>query len=643
MILKKLFSPAQIGSLTLTNRIILPAMCTVFANEGGYVSDKLIDYHVARAKGGCGLNIVEIASIHPTSAVPKVLGIYDDKFIPGLEQLARAIKEAGGKACLQLWHAGRQVNSIQTGIPIVAPSAIPCPLCQEMPKELTKEEILELIASYGDAAQRAKKAGFDAIELHGAHGYLINQFLSPYSNKRTDEYGGSPENRTRFAIEVIKDIRRKVGEDYPILFRMGSEEMVEGGLTLEDAKSIAQALENAGVNALHVSIGVYQTVFYTIPTIDMPLAFNVDRAAAIKSVVSIPVITVGRINDPLLAEKILAQGKADFVAIGRGQIADPAFSNKAKNDNFDEITKCIGCIQGCFDVIFGSGLTQPACCLLNPTVGFEKEFEEIKTDKPKRVLIAGGGPGGLEAAIMLKKKGHEVVLCEMDSKLGGQFFIAGIAPRKAEFTKASESLGQRAVMAGVDIRLQTMVTPEFIDGMDPDFIIIATGAEPIVPNIKGVEGINVFTAQDILRGNETTGAHVAVIGGGLVGLETAEFLAKQKKKVTVIEMLDDVAKDMGFIRKVVTMQHISDAGIQIITNAKCIEISDSEVLIDKDGKMERLQEIDSVVIAVGSRSNNKLEEYLKNAQYEYCVIGDAKQARKAIDAIWEAAEVAKSL
>lgn len=643
MILKKLFNPAQIGSLSLTNRIILPAMCTVFAKEGGYVSDKLIDYHVARAKGGCGLNIVEIAAVHPTSAVPKVLGIYDDKFLPGLEQLATAIKEAGGKACLQLWHAGRQVNSIQTGIPIVAPSAIPCPLCQEMPKELTKEEIQELIASYGDAALRAKKAGFDAIELHGAHGYLINQFLSPYSNKRTDEYGGSPENRMQFAIEVMKDIRSKVGDEYPILFRMGSDEMVEGGLTLEDAKGIAQALENSGVNALHVSIGVYQTVFYTIPTIDMPLAFNVDSAAAIKSVVSIPVITVGRINDPLLAEKILVQGKADFVAIGRGQIADPEFSNKARNDDFEGITKCIGCIQGCFDVIFGSGLTQPACCLLNPTVGFEKEFEGSKTEKPKKVLIAGGGPGGLEAAIMLKKKGHEVILCEMDSKLGGQFFIAGIAPRKAEFSKASESLGQKAIAAGVDVRLQTMVTPELIDQVNPDYIIVATGAEPIMPNIKGIEGTNVFAAQDVLKGMKTTGEKVAVIGGGLVGLETAEFLAKQKKKVTIVEMLDDVAKDMGFIRKVVTTQHINDAGIQIITNAKCTEIRDSEVRIEKDGKNESLQDIDSIVIAVGSKSNNKLEEYLKNSHYEYCVIGDAKRARKAIDAIWEAAEVAKSL
>lgn len=642
MILKKLFSPAQIGGLTLKNRVILPAMCTVFANEGGYVSEKLIQYHAARAKGGCGLNIVEIASVHPTSYVPKVLGIFDDKYLPGLEQLAKAIKEAGGKACLQLWHAGRQVNSIQTGLPIVAPSAIPCPLCQEMPQELTAGEIKELIVSYGEAALRAKKAGFDAIELHGAHGYLINQFLSPYSNKRTDQYGGSFENRMHFVIEVLQEIRTKVGNEYPILFRMDSDEMVEGGLTLDDAKEIAKGLEKAGVNALHISIGVYQTVFYTIPTIDMPVAFNVDSAAAIKSEVSIPVITVGRINDPLLAEKILEQGKADFVSIGRGQIADPEFCNKAMSDDFDAITKCIGCIQGCFDVIFGSGLTQPACCLLNPTVGFEKDYEG-QTNKPKRVLIAGGGPGGLEAAIMLKKRGHEVILCEKDSKLGGQFFIAGVAPRKGEFSRAAEGLGEKVKAVGVDIRLQTMVTPELIDRIDPDYTIIATGSEPIMPGLKGIDRSNVFTAHDILKGNKTAGDRVVVIGGGLVGLETAEFLAKQKKEVTVVEMLDEVGKDMGFIRKVVTSQHIGNAGIRIITNAKCTEIGDCEVQIEKDGKVERLANIDSVVIAVGSRPYNRLEEYLKDSNLAYSVIGDAKSARKALDAIKEAAELANTL
>ena len=500
-----------------------------------------------------------------------------------------------------------------------------------------------MIEAYGDAALRAKKAGFDAIELHGAHGYLINQFMSPYSNKRTDAYGGSFENRIRFALEVIDNIKTKVGKDFPIIFRMSSEEKVEGGLTLEDSKKIAQSMETAGIHAVHVSIGVYQTVFYTIPTVDIPVAFNVDAAASIKSVVTIPVITVGRINDPILAEKIIDQNKADFVAIGRGQIADSEFCNKSINDNFESIVKCIGCIQGCFDVVLGSGLSEPAGCLLNPSAGHEKDYVLQSVGAAKKVLVIGGGPAGLEAATVLKKRGHHVILCESSSQLGGQFFIAGTAPRKSEFNKAAVSMGERAIQAGVDIRLQTKATPSLIEKLNPDLVILATGSEPIMPAISGINQPHVSSAHDILRGSKTAGEKIAVVGGGLVGLETAEFLAAQKKDVVVLEMLDEVGKDLGFIRKVLTLQHIGQANIELITNAKCIEIRQDRILIEKNGVVEEKFDIDSVVIAVGAKSNNRLEEYLKNSKYKYYVVGDAKKARKAIDAIREAAEVSISL
>ena len=629
-----------IGTLRVKNRIILPAMCTIFADTGGFVSEKLINYHAARAKGGSGMNIVEIAAVHPSTKSPKVLGIYDDEFIPGLAKLAAAIKNNGGSACIQLWHAGRQTFSAHTGMPLLAPSPIPCPLCQGIPEELSLEKIKELVSAYGDAALRAKKAGFDAIELHGAHGYLINQFLSPYSNKREDIYGGSLENRLRFALEVIENIRCKVGESFPLIFRMDSEEKVQGGLMIEDSMKIAIALEKAGINALHISIGVYETVYYTIPTIDIPPAFNVESAARIKSAVNIPVITVGRINDPVLAGRIIEQGKADFVSIGRGQLADPEFCNKASADEFESIVKCIGCIQGCFDIVFGSGLSEPACCMLNPSVGNEKKYDFAKTEVPKTVLIIGGGPSGLEAAILLQRKGHAVILCEKGSSLGGQFSIAGIAPRKEEFTKAAKDMGIRAIGAGAEIRLQTEVTPEIIKSINPDIILLASGSEPIIPKIPGIDKPFIATAHDILKGNKTVGDNVVVIGGGLVGIETAEFLAAQKKKVTVIEMLDDVAKDMGFIRRVVTLNHVNQASIHIMVSTKCTEIKDGSIIAEKDGVSEELKDIDSVVIAVGARSANSLEEWLKESGRTYFVVGDAKTPGKALAAIWEAAATA---
>ncbi len=350
--------------------------------EDEKVSKSLIDYHVARAKGGCGLNIVEIAAVHPTSRGTRTLGIYDDKFIPGLKTLADAIHEAGGKAAVQIWHAGRQTNSAVTGLPIVSASPIPCPLCQEMPRELTLKEIKELVEAYGDAALRAKKAGFDAIELHGAHGYLIAQFMSPYSNHRGDNYGGSLENRARFALEIIADVRKKVGNDYPVLYRLSSEERVKNGLTFEDTKKIAKLIEKAGVDAIHVSVGVYETLHYTVPPIDLPVGFNVPGAAAVKSAVHIPVIAVDRINDPVLADQILRDGNADFIAMGRGQIADPELCNKAQRGDFDSIVKCIGCNQGCVDRLLMQGLS--VSCLRNPSTGRESEYVIKPADKRKK-------------------------------------------------------------------------------------------------------------------------------------------------------------------------------------------------------------------------------------------------------------------
>ncbi len=517
MILKSLFSPEYIGILKLKNRVVFPPMATALCDDGGFVSQRLIDYHVSRAEGGCGLSIVEISGVHKTTMGNGRfgLGIYDDKFIPGLKKLAKAIKDAGGVPAIQLWHAGRQINSLDviSGY-IVAPSPIPCPVCKEMPRQLSIREINELVESFGDAAARAKEAGFEAVEIHGAHGYLICQFLSGYSNKRDDNYNGSIEKRSRFAVEIIRDIRAKTNSFFPVLFRLSAEEFVEGGININEARQIAKILENAGVDAIHVSAGNYQSLHYVVPPMDTATAFNAERALMIKEVVNIPVIVAARINDPLTADKLISDGKADFTAIGRGQLADPEFCNKALNDDFLKILKCIACNQGCFDRLFYE--KKHISCLLNPACGREKEFlfyrqlpefagtniaknasgaesaEKIsgkaefkmfsctQLEIPKKILIAGAGPAGLTAATILSDFGFKVIICEKSNNVGGQFRLGSIAPGKEVIADALSAMQLMAEKSGVEIRFQTEVELGVIEGINPDIIIIATGSAPVI-------------------------------------------------------------------------------------------------------------------------------------------------------------------
>lgn len=640
MIFHNMLEPGKIGTMTTKNRVIFPAMGTMYADSEGFVTDRMINYYAARARGGCGLIIVEFTAVNRSGKGAYTPGAFDDKFIPGLTRLARAIREAGGKSCLQIAHPGRQQNSVSTGMPIVAPSPIPCPLCQEMPRELTTEEVKCFVSDFGDAALRAKKSGFDAVEIHGAHGYLINQFMSPYSNKRTDEYGGSFLNRARFALEVINNVREKVGPDFPVLYKIGAEELVQGGLTIEDAIEVAKIIEKAGIDALTVSMGVYETVRYSVQPIDVPVAFNMENASVIKSVVSIPVAAIGRINDTLIAEKILDEGKADYVAIGRGQIADPEFVNKTMRGDIDEIVKCVGCLQGCGD---NASFGLPITCLRNPSAGLENEYIVKPAQVKKKILIVGGGPAGLEAATTLKKRGHDVVLYEKSSNLGGQFYVAGISPRKQEISDAALQMGRIAKRQGVEINLQTEVTPEIIEKVKPDVVVVAAGTVPFMPNIPGIDKDSVVTASDVLKGIKTVKQKVAILGGGLVGCETAEFLTENGKEVTIIEMLDEIAKDIGFSRKSFLMEHLIKHAVKIYTGSKCLEIKESSVVIENKGNIEEINEIESVVVAAGVKPNNNIAGYLEENNIEYYVIGDALKARKALDAIREAAEIARKI
>lgn len=628
-----LFESIKVGNVELKNRMVMLAVGTGYPEPDGMVGDRFINFCVERARGGVGLIITPFAPFD--MAIPVIPGLYDDRFIPGARRLTDAVHAYGTKIAPQFLGQYFWVNKASGSFEFIAPSAVFNKMIGTTPKSLTLEEIHLLVDEYGEAGRRTREAGFDAIELPMGIGYLLNRFISPCTNKRTDEYGGSLENRMRFPLEIIDRIHKRAGEDYPIICRVSAEEYMEGGHTLKDSKKVVSILESAGVQAIDVEAGWHEC---PVPLVVMsvPRGAFVYLAEEIKKVVNVPVVAAYRINTPELAEQILADGKADLIGLGRALLADPEFPNKAREGRSDEIRSCIAC-SNCLDNLltgYKSGTALPAFCSINPRMGKEAEYTIEPARVAKRVLIVGGGPGGMEAARVAALRGHQVSLCEKGEELGGQLRVACLPPYKDELGSLIKNMATQVRKAGVEVRLNTEVTSELVGKETPDVLILAIGATPLIPDIPGVEQDNVVTAVDVLMRREDVGETAIVVGGGMVGCETAEFLANLGKKVTIVEMLPKIGSDYGATYRHVVLRRLREIGIKMETNVTVEEITDRGVKAKRDGAAKFFPG-DTVVLAVGFKSNKELGEKLSGKVPAPYSIGDCVEPRRIKEAIEE--------
>lgn len=632
----KVYEPLKLKNLELKNRMVVSAMVTNYCTPDGMATEKYIAYHEHKAKGGWGLIITEDYAVTKTAGGFKNLpGLWEDTQIESHRKLTERVHAAGGTIAAQIYHAGRETSSSVTGEQPVAPSAVREPSMPETPRELSVDEIHELVEQFGDCARRAKEAGFDAVEVHGAHGYLIGAFASPFSNKRTDEYGGTIRNRARFGMEIIRNIKEKCGQDYPVIYRISSVEYVPGGLEIEESKVIAKLMEEAGADCIHCSQGVYASTHTIIPPSIFPRAGYVEHAAEMKKAVHIPVIAVGRINDVEIAESVLASGKADLVTMARASLADPDMPKKAQEGKADEIIRCIGCLQGCAGE---NGKGNGIRCLVNPLTGMEDEYDLSPAPKTKQVLVIGGGVAGCEAAITAALKGHSVTLIEKSEKLGGQWIPASVPLGKGEFT--SFLCWQKKMLEKMQVKvlLNTTADAELIQLYDPDTVILATGSTPFVPPIKGADQDFVVTAHDILLGKKEAGKNVVVMGGGLVGAETADMLAMQCRQVTILEMMPQIMKDGEPSPAKYMLQRFHQNGVSIHTSTKLTEIGDYCITALKDGVEFTIPNVDTVIIAAGVRTDRSLLEHTGGLACKIIKAGDANGVKNGYLGIREGYE-----
>jgi len=654
--LKMLFSPTKVGTMELKNRIVMPPMGINYAEPDGSVSEREIAYYAARAKGGVGLIIAENTCVHPLGrGIPLETGLWDDKHIPGWEKLAKEVHAYGAKLAPQLHFAGNKATpEITPGAAVMGPSPISYPIARGSPsieadtpiaREMNEEDIERVIEAFGEAARRARDAGCDAVEIHAAHGYVFAQFMSPAENKRTDSYGGGIEGRMKFNLAVIKRIRRKVG-NFPLIWKMSADEMLPGGRTIEEAQLIVWLLADAGIDCIEISRGsISHSIHWILPPSGVPPATWVTQHTwVVKQAVDIPVIAVGRITDPHMAEFILESGKADLIAFGRALLADAELPNKAAAGRLDDIRYCIGC-QGCM-MQLGVGLA----CTMNPELGREMEvLPLVGTETPKKVLVAGGGPGGLEAARVAALRGHDVTLCEKSDRLGGQFWIGALPPGKQELTRGIKWLSIQAGKAGSKIELDKEVTPALVEELKPDVVIVATGGAPLIPtDMPGIDKPKVVTAHDVLTEKVRCGPKVVVLGSSMVGCEVADWLGFHRKDVTLVKMRPgtEIAEDVGRFSKPWLVDRLDEWKVEVVTGPKegvrVKAITDEGVSVIRDGQEEAIG-ADNVVRALGIRPVNELAEQLKGKVAEVHVIGDAREPQTAWHAVREGSDVARTI
>ena len=638
--MQPLFSSFSIKDIQLKNRIVMPALASFLTEEDGTITDAVIEHYRRRAAGGAAMIIMEAHAVSPDGVVsahqPR---IYDDRFIEGLSKVAAVMKSEGSVPAIQIHHGGRQTSIKVIKRKPLAPSPIPCPAIRGDVEPLTIDGIHEIIQKFGDAAERAKQAGFELIEIHGAHGYLINQFLSKVSNVREDEYGGDTVGRSRFAIEIIEEIHRRIGPEFPLSFKISAEEFVPDGLTVPESIEILKLLVKAGVNVVQVSAGNDMTPEWICQPMFMKKACLAKSAAQVKKALNIPVMAVGRINDPMVANAVLSKDQADLVCIGRGLLADPEMPNKAREGRLDEIRTCIAC-NTCMESIFRKGRIE---CLVNPILGREKEMAFVPTQKPRKIMVVGGGPGGLNLAWVAAKRGHEVHVFEKRGYLGGQLLPGSIPGHKRELRSLIKFQKKQIEKFGVRCHLNHEVKTKDIQALNPDVVVLATGSLPAIPPVEGIDSNIALTYEDVLNGAPPPFKKAVVIGGGATGLEMALHLADYGCRVSVVEMLAEIGSGLESMTKKILLGKLKESNIKIMIETKLLRVQSAGAVVARSDGTELLVEAERVIFATGTRPCNRLYKKTKSLGYETHQIGDCLETRSAKAAIFEGAVLGRSL